>query len=91
MAHLASDKAGLVARVRRIVGQLTAVERAIEDEADCATLLHQVAGARGAIAGLIDELIEAHLREHVAHPDLDPSARACGADELIKAIRRYAK
>jgi DNA-binding FrmR family transcriptional regulator len=39
----------------------------------------------------MDELVEEHLREHVARPDLDAAARAAGAEELIAAIRRYAK
>jgi DNA-binding FrmR family transcriptional regulator len=38
----------------------------------------------------MDEILEAHLREHVAAPGLDESDRQAGADELIAAIRRYA-
>ncbi len=91
MSHLLSDKTGLLARVRRIAGQLTSIERAIAEDADCSKILHQVAGARGAINGLVDELIEAHAREHVAHPDLTDEARAAGVEELIAAIRRYSK
>jgi DNA-binding FrmR family transcriptional regulator len=91
MAHTTANKHHLVARVRRIAGQIAAIEKAIEDEAGCASILHQVAGARGAINGLLDELIEDHLREHVARPGLDDAARAAGAEELIAAVRRYAK
>ena len=91
MAHIASNKSQLLARIRRIAGQLSAVERAIDADEGCAIVLQQVAAARGAINGLMDEIIEDHLREHVAHPELDPAARAKGADELIAVIRRYAK
>lgn len=91
MAHLKSQKDPLLARIRRIAGQVAAIERAIEAEAGCAIVLHQVAGVRGAVAGLLDELVEEHIREHVAHPGLDDAARAEGAEELIAAIRRYAK
>ena len=91
MAHLQSHKDPLLARIRRIAGQVAAVERAIEAEAGCAVVLHQVAGVRGAVAGLLEELVEEHIREHVAHPDLGPAERAAGAEELIAAIRRYAK
>lgn len=90
MAHLSSDHA-LIARVRRITGQLASVERAITDEADCASVLQQVAAIRGAVNGLMDEILEAHLREHVAAPHLDDAARKKGADEVAAAIRRYAK
>ncbi|WP_313791139.1 metal/formaldehyde-sensitive transcriptional repressor [Oryzibacter oryziterrae] len=89
--HTVHNKQQLIARVRRIAGQMAAIEKALDEEVDCTTVLHQVAGARGAILGLMDELIEGHVREHVAHPGLDDAARAKGADELIEAIRRYGK
>lgn len=90
MSHLSTNTA-LVARVRRISGQLAAVDRALEADVDCATVLQQVAAIRGAVNGLMDEILEAHLREHVAAPHLDDASRLQGADEVIAAIRRYAK
>ncbi len=91
MAHLKSGQRQLIARVRRIAGQLASVERALQEEVDCAAVLQQVAAIRGAVNGLVDEVIEAHLREHVAAPGLEPAERERGAEELIAAIRRYAK
>lgn len=89
MAHTTSNKEQLLARVRRIAGQITAIEKAISDEAGCSVILHQVAGVRGAVAGLMDGLIEDHVREHVARPGLSAAARAEAADELIAVVRRY--
>lgn len=91
MSHVKSNKEQIIARVRRIAGQIAAIERALEMDAECAAVLQQVAGARGAIDGLMGEIIEEHVREHVAHPHLSDNARAKGADELITIIRRYAK
>lgn len=90
MAHLHAQPE-LVARVRRITGQLAAVERGLTDGAECAAVLQQVAAIRGAVNGLMDEVLEAHMREHVAAPDLSPAERAEGADQVLAAIRRYAK
>jgi DNA-binding FrmR family transcriptional regulator len=90
MPHLHSQPE-LIARVRRIAGQLASVERALADGPDCASILQQVAAIRGAVNGLMDQIIEAHLHEHVAAPDLTPAARAQGAAEVLAAIRRYAK
>ena len=59
MAHLGTNKDQLLSRVRRIAGQMRAIEKAIDEEAECATVLHQVAGVRGAVAGLMEELIAA--------------------------------
>lgn len=91
MSHLVSGKDELLKRVRRIAGQIQAVERAIEGEDDCAKTLHLVAATRGAINGLMDEIVEAHAREHVAAPGLTDAERGQGVEELITAIRRYSK
>ncbi|MEE4151961.1 metal/formaldehyde-sensitive transcriptional repressor [Pseudomonas viridiflava] len=91
MAHMIDDKADLLKRVRRIAGQVQAIERHLEGDADCGKTLHLVAATRGALNGLLDQIIEAHAREHVAHPDLSEEARAQGLEELLEAIRRYSK
>lgn len=91
MAHLTTSqhKDRLVARVRRIAGQVAAVERAVAGEAPCSETLHLVAAVRGAVAGLMDELVEDHLRAHVAAPGLTDAERAAGADELATVLRRH--
>lgn len=91
MGHIATDKPALLARVRRLAGQIAAIEKAIAGDAACADVLHQVAGVRGAVIGLMDELIEDHLHHHVARPGLDDTERAAAAADLMTAIRRYAK
>jgi DNA-binding FrmR family transcriptional regulator len=91
MAHLATSNDALLHRVRRIAGQVGAVERALAGEQDCATTLHLVAAVRGALNGLMDEIVEAHAREHVAHPDLSDAERQEGLEQLLAAIRRYSK
>nr|WP_207201353.1 metal/formaldehyde-sensitive transcriptional repressor [Pseudomonas sp. TH41] len=62
-------------RVRRISGQVQAIERALESDADCAKTFYLVAAIRGAINGLMDEIIEDHAREHVANPALSDEGR----------------
>lgn len=91
MSHTSAAKHKLIARVRRICGQLAAVERALEEEVDCDSVLHLVAGARGALNGLMEEVVANFIREHVAAPKLAQDARRDAADELISIIRRYAK
>lgn len=90
MSHTTLHKTKLLARVRRLKGQLEAIERLLETEAQCGELLNLVASVRGAINGLTAELIEEHIREHVSNPDTDGDAeRARGAAELINAVRTY--
>jgi len=68
MAHLAKDKKKLNARVRRIAGQVASLERALASEVDCGAVLQQIAAVRGAVNGLMLQVLEGHLREHVAPP-----------------------
>jgi DNA-binding FrmR family transcriptional regulator len=91
LSHTTREKAKLLARVRRIRGQVEAIERALESEAGCSEVLHLLAGARGAMNGLMAEVIGDHVREHVAAGDLTESERAQGADELLEVIRAYLK
>ena len=92
MAHTVKTKSKLIARVRRIKGQVEAVERALEAEIGCTDVLMLVASLRGATHGLSSEVMEDHIRNHVADPanDTDPE-RARGAAELIEVIRTYLK
>ena len=91
MAHLSNQRDKLVARIHRIAGQVAAIERSIVADAPCADTLNLVAAVRGAVAGLMDELVEDHLRAHVAAPDLTPAERTTGADELAVVLRRYVR
>lgn len=91
MGHIAANKDDLLNRVKRIAGQIQAIERALGSDLDCAKTLHLVAATRGAINGLMEEIIEDHAREHVANPALSEEERNKGVEELLEAIRRYSK
>jgi len=92
MSHTMKEKAKLLGRIRRLKGQMEAVERALEAEVPCGDILNLVASVRGAVNGLMGELIEDHIRIHVVDPDKDAdSDRAQGAAELIDVVRKYLK
>ena len=92
MAHTIRDKKKLLNRVRRIRGQIDAVEKALEQEQDCSRILLTIAACRGAINGLMAEIIEGHIRYHVVDPDREPtSAKARAAQELIDVLKAYLK
>jgi len=91
MSHTIASKKQLGARVRRIIGQLEGIERALEEEAGCEAVLHLVSGARGAMNGLTEEIMADFVREHVAAPRLGAEARKKAAEELIAIIKRYSK
>jgi DNA-binding FrmR family transcriptional regulator len=91
MAHTIREKAKLQARVRRIRGQIEAVDRALEEGKGCADVLQLVAGVRGAINGLMAEVVEDHILMHVADEGLGQKQRKEGAAELIDVVRAYLK
>jgi len=92
MTHTIREKAKLLARVRRIRGQVEALERALEDEAGCEKALHLISAARGAMAGLMAEVVEEHVRSHLVDPERHPGAlNVEAADQLLDVVRAYLK
>lgn len=90
MSHTIHQKDKLIARVRRLRGQLEGIERALEGEAGCAEILRQLASVRGALGGLTAEVMEDHLRHHVMGAETQADRRQ-GGEELIDVIRTYLK
>jgi DNA-binding FrmR family transcriptional regulator len=92
MAHTVDEKKRLLNRVRRIKGQVEAVERAMIQELECSDVLHNIAACRGAMDALMAEVIEGHIRFHILDPNVPPSdEQAQAADDLIHALRAYLK
>ena len=92
MTHTVREKAKLLARVRRMKGQVEAIERALESEAGCGQVMHLIAGVRGAMAGLMAEVVEDHVRTHLVNPDTHPGALDAGAaEQLLDVVRSYLK
>ncbi len=90
--HTIKEKQRLLGRVRRIRGQVEAIERALESEAGCETIMHQIAGVRGAIAGLTAEVIDDHIQTHLVDAEQHPGAlNTAAAEELMAVIRTYLK
>jgi DNA-binding FrmR family transcriptional regulator len=86
MAHIGSDPdKKVLARVRRIRGQIEAIERAIEDGTDCYAVLQQTSAVRGALNGLMAELIDGHVRHHI----VESTKGSQGVEELMEIVRTY--
>lgn len=91
MTHTVREKKKLINRVRRIRGQMDGVERMLEEEKGCAEVMQVIAGVRGAINGLMGEVIEDHILMHLAAEGLTQKERDEGAAELIDVLRAYLK
>jgi DNA-binding FrmR family transcriptional regulator len=91
MSHLDKDKQKLVARIRRIRGQVDTIERSLTAGDDCAELLMLLANVRGGINSLMAEVLEDHIRLHLLSPDRDSAPPHELAEDLIDLVRAYLK
>jgi DNA-binding FrmR family transcriptional regulator len=98
VTHLAQDareQQKLIARVRRIRGQVEAIERSLTEKAHCADVLMLLANIRGGINSLMAEVLEDHIRLHMLSPDKNSDKGDIDATELaedlIDLVRAYLK
>ena len=93
MSHISTARKDLVTRINRIQGQLDAIKEAVQQEdQDCASILQQAAACRGAINGLVAEIIEGEIKCHVLSPNAKAnSSEAQAADQIVEVLRRYLK
>lgn len=90
MTHTIADKQKLLNRVRRLRGQVDAVERALESEESCTEVMRLLTASRGAINGIMAEVVEDHIHMHMIDENRKPSrGEAEAADELIDVLRSY--
>lgn len=92
MTHTTRDQQKLLNRVRRIKGQVEGIEKALETGKDCYLVLNTIVACRGALNGLMAEVLEGHVRCHVLDPDHEPRpGQAEAADQLVDLIRSFLK
>lgn len=89
MPHSPEEKKRALTRVRRIRGQLDALERALEDGSECGPVLQQIAAVRGAVNGLMAGVLESHLREELTPLAQADSSRQSSVDDAIALVRSY--
>jgi len=91
MSHTISGKKKLLSRVRRIKGQAIAIESSLEEDPDCMAILQQVAAIKGAVNGLMKEVLEDHLREHLGAKDMTKEERLEEVEDVISILKSYLK
>ena len=92
MSHFITDKKKLILRVKRIRGQIDGIERAVASDEDCVKIVQAIASIRGALTGLMGEVLESHVAEHVVDPRSKLSAgQLKGTKELLTMIKIYVR
>jgi DNA-binding FrmR family transcriptional regulator len=90
MAHTTEEKKRLLSRVR-IMGQVASIEKALDQEAECSDVLHNISACRGAMDALMAEVIEGHIRFHILAQNGATDEQTQAADDLVSALRAYLK
>lgn len=90
MSHAVHEKQKLLNRVRRLRGQVDAMERALESEAGCTQIMRLLTAARGAMNGMMAEVVEDHIQMHMIAANRKPTRDETeAADELVGVLRSY--
>src|SRR5208337_1022141 len=84
------EKVKLLQRLRKLRGQLDAVERSLTADEDCGGQLMLLAAVRGGINGLMGEVLETHIRFHLVDGVKEQIAPEL-AEDLIDLVRAYLK
>ncbi|EHU2434075.1 formaldehyde-responsive transcriptional repressor FrmR [Moraxella osloensis] len=83
------EKKQALTRVRRIKGQVAALEQALDDGTECGVILQQLAAVRGAVNGLMAVVLESYLREEFPDSDARTDSQRKSIDETISIVRSY--
>ena len=91
LPEISKEKQKLFSRIRRLGGQITAVERAVTDGDECADILMLLASIRGGVNGLMAEILEDHIRLHMMTPDQKMESPEELGEDSIGLVRAYLK
>ena len=90
MSHTIRDKQKLKARASKIQGQVIALKKMLDEPHECSAVLQQIAAIRGAVNGLMREVIKGHLTDHLVHED-NEEKRESDLDVVLKVLDSYIK
>ena len=84
------DNAALLARLRKIEGQVRGIQRMVEDDRYCVDVLVQIAAVRSALGAVGQTLLESHVRGCVAGA-LRSGDGDAAVDELLEVFARFSR
>ncbi|WP_296281709.1 metal/formaldehyde-sensitive transcriptional repressor [uncultured Acinetobacter sp.] len=91
MPNQVEDKKKILLRVKRIIGQAQAIENALESNVECGAILQQICSVRGAINGLMNEMLEVHLKDTLVSGETTEQQRREELTEIAKILKSYLK
>ena len=91
LPEISKDKQKLLSRIRRLAGQINAVERSVFEGKECADILMLLATIRGGVNSLMAEILEDHIRLHITHPNRATQSPEELTEDLIGLVKAYLK
>ena len=91
LSEVSKEKQKLLSRIRRLAGQIDAVERSVTEGDECADILMLLAAIRGGVNSLMAEILEDHVRLHITHPNRAKESPQELTEDLIGLVRAYLK
>ncbi len=86
-----TDARALHNRLRRIEGQVRGLQRMVDEDAYCIDILTQVAAVQTALEQVAVNVLDGHVRHCVADAVAENGESDEKLDELMAAVRRFAK
>ncbi len=86
--HPEAERRALQIRVRKVGGQLRAIEEMLEEDRDCAEILTQLVSARRGLKALAEKLMATHMHHCIDHAD-NPAEAKRKLRELLTVLERY--
>ncbi len=86
------DKKRIHHRIRRIIGQIEAVDRMVQEEAPCVDVVMQISAASGALSKVAQLVLQDHLAGSLADAAAseDAAQREAMLQQLIILFDKYA-
>jgi DNA-binding FrmR family transcriptional regulator len=91
LPQIPKEKQKLLSRIKRLGGQIDAVQRSVTEGDECADILMLLAAIRGGVNSLMAEILEDHIRLHITHPDRSTESPDELTEDLISLVRAYLK
>jgi FrmR/RcnR family transcriptional regulator, repressor of rcnA expression len=91
LPEISKEKQKLLSRIKRLGGQIAAVERSVAEGDECADILMLLAAIRGGVNSLMAEILEDHIRLHITHPNGGTESAEELTEDLISLVRAYLK
>lgn len=90
MKIAAEEKHKLLVRVKKIKGQLNALERVIDEDRECVDIFQQTTAIRGSINSLMTSILEEHIKQHLIQAN-NKEKREEEVTNLLSILKSYFK